>query len=134
MISATVLATIQREARYLSSAATDAGWDLDFTEASIVRLDQMVRELLQLLPPAQAYRRWPDQHLVPPAGNLFSAAMAYLGETAIRTFGGEWIPHDGMGLALRLSSGDIMFPSLEIYRRGWDHVTTSHIRRLREAG
>jgi hypothetical protein len=134
VISATALATIQREARYLSIAATDAGWDLDFSEASIARLDQMVRELLQLLPPAQAYPRWPDQQLVPPAGNLLSAAMAYLGETAIRIFGGEWIPHDGMGLALRLSSGDIMFPSLEIYRRGWNHVTAARVRKLREAG
>lgn len=98
----TILEDIAAASGWIVEAAASAGYRLDYTLDSMKEIDRFFDE-----------QNGPDGILSSNRGGIIFALGAYVGQTAIKLYGGQWLGGDTPGeanAAVQLADGSFIFP------------------------
>lgn len=107
----TLLEDIAAACEWISEAAASSGYSLDYTLDGMKEIDRLIDE-----------QGGPDGILSLGGGRTVFALGAFVGQTAIKLYGGQWLTDDGdpsgcATAAVRLADGSLIIPVERCIRR-----------------
>lgn len=107
----TLMEDIPAAADWVAKALNSSGYRADYTLESMKELDRFFDE-----------QNGPGGILEGRRGQVLFAAGSYVGQTAIRLYGGGWITDDGdpegeIKIAVRLTDGTVIWPVIRCMKR-----------------
>jgi hypothetical protein len=97
--------------------ANQLNFELDYSEESLVKLDQILESYHQGIPKGikKLFSKGPSEEQINQMAKIWGG---YLGETIIRQLGGEWAMSNTFENAIAVNIGTTeIYPSAKIYKR-----------------
>lgn len=123
----TLLQDISTHSEWIVKALSSSGYTVDYTIDSMKEIDRFIDE-----------QNVPDGLIDNSRGQIIFALGAYIGQTVIKVYGGEWITDDNdprgeLEIAIKLPNGFIMWPVQKCIKRcqlGQEESIYSYVRAI----